>query len=209
MSRTRHLIGIVVVLALVIGACGDGSRPEADPRLGVASSDETTPDDSTTTEGTVPTPSGPCRVPTAVPEGSDADLVTLHGRISALVADAVTLSDAIANAEFGPGWAAQAPVGGAVYAMQSSLYGLVSALERMFRAAGASPAGDGWTFGDDVSLKPFAEPWTAVLRFQAATFPELVTAPDRAAAVALLDGGALCGLVDAFSDALDQVLVGS
>lgn len=217
MIRTR-VVFVVLIALVALSACGDDDAERSlQPGLGVELTDaeSTLPEGSTTLveEPTTTTvASDPCRLPNPLPEGSDTRVdprvVEAHRLVSILVDDAVGLASAISASGFGTGWADEAPVGGALYDLQVSLYELADTLQRLFRDAGATYA-DGWTFpADDLTLEPLGAPWMAVLEFQAVNLPELLAVPSRDAALALLDAGALCGLVDAFTAGLDTIAAG-
>jgi hypothetical protein len=208
--RTRFLLMVLIALASMSACADDDAERSLQPGLGVEFTDATSgPEGSTTTESTTTTLALiPCSPPRPLPDGSDPRVVEAHGLISNLAGDAVGLADAISASGFGSGWADEAPVGGALYDLQVSLYELADTLQRRFQDAGATYA-DGWSFpAGDLTLEPLGAPWMAVLEFQAVTLPELLAAPSRDAAQALLDAGALCGLVDAFTAGLDTIAAG-
>jgi hypothetical protein len=206
--RTRVLSSALVAV-VALAACGDAAVDTTGLR-GVALEDEestttTTSADTTTTTTTIP--SEPCDPPQPRPAGWDGDLLAIHAAVTDLAAKGATLDGAIRGVtDFGPGWAEPAPVGGALYAFQVGRFDLMSDLEAMFRGAGATFI-DGWSFPGDTTLAPLANAWEMALLddFRTASLSALLAASNSAEVTALLDAGAVCGMVDGFSDALDAI----
>ena len=233
----RRIVPVLAVLALLAVSCGDGGSTDANgqPRdltgtsgpdaalLGAegdtsstSEGETTTSEDTTTTteETTTTLPPALCPLPQPLPRGVvfDRGLVRLHRATAAFAESAGRLGDALkASDDFSPGWGAREPVASAFYRMQSDLYTLASLLERTYAAAGATYSpGAGWTFPDGAyPLAALAEPWAEIPGFQAVSltgFFEMATGAD---ALAFFEGGGGCGLVAAFSTAMDQAAAGS
>ena len=213
-ARARILAGTLAA-ALTLGACAEAAVDTTGLRGAALEGEESTTTTTTVAEGTTTTttiPAGPCHAPQPAPVSWEGDLLAIHGAVSGLVAAAVTLDNAIrAVGDFSPGWAEQAPVGGALYDFQVHRYELMADLEAAFLAAGAtfiSPGG--WSFPGDATLAPLAAAWEVALLddYRTDSLPALLDAATGAGATALLDAGAVCGMVDGFSDALDVISAG-
>ena len=94
--------------------------------------------------------------------------------------------------------------------MQADLYTLASLLERTYAADGATYSPEsGWAFPDGYPLAALAEPWSAIPEFQAVTLTDFFEMASQADALAFFAGGGVCGLVTAFTAAMDQAAAAS
>ncbi len=217
--RLRRTALLLTALALLVAACGDaGETATTAPReatglsagnLGVEG------DTSSTSEGETTTTlaAEPCPVPQTLPRGVSFSqgLVRLHRATTAFAESAAALRRALeATGDFSPGWGAREPVASALYRMQADLYTLASTMERTYAADGATYSEEtGWAFPDGYALATLAEPWAAIPEFQAVTltgFFEMASATD---ALAFFAGGGVCGLVAAFTAAIDEAAAAS
>jgi len=225
----RRIALTLATLALLAAACSSGGSPDIEPRdltatsgpeaLGLSSQDDTssTSGDETTTTGgestttTTTAPPAPCALPQPLPRDVELDpaLVLLHRATTALAESAVGLGRALeAAADFTPGWGAREPVASAFYRMQADLYTLASLLEQTYAEAGATYSPDtGWVFpAGPYPLAALIPPWEVIPAFQAITLTLFFEMGSQADARAYYEDGGICGLVTAFSAAMDQAV---
>ncbi len=215
----RHAALLLIVLALLAAACGDtGEGATTAPRDATGLSTQNLGvegDSSSTSEGETTTtpPDAICPVPHPLPRGVSFDegLVRMHRATSAFAESAALLGGALeAAGDFSPGWGAREPVASAVYRMQADLYTLASLLERTYAADGATYSPEsGWAFPDGYPLAALAEPWSAIPEFQAVTLTDFFEMASQADTLAFFAGGGVCGLVTAFTAAMDQAAAAS
>jgi hypothetical protein len=210
----RRIVLLLAVLALLAAACGDADEGATTaPRdatglstqnLGAEGDTSSTSDGETTTT----LPAETCPAPRPLPRGGSFDqgLVRMHRAATALAESAALLGRALeAAGDFSPGWGAREPVASAFYRMQADLYTLASLLERTYAGDGATYSPEtGWAFPDGYALAALAEPWSAIPEFQAVTLTDFFGMESSADALAFFSGGGVCGLVAAFSAAIDQ-----
>jgi hypothetical protein len=220
--RIRRFAATTVLLALIAAGCGGPGDTDATLRdtTGLSGPDvaglQTEGNDSTTSEGettataetTTTLPPEPCPVPQTLPRGVgfDQGLVRLHRATTAFAESARALRAALESAgDFSPGWGAREPVASAFYRMQADLYTLALLLERTYAADGATYSPDGgWAFPEAYPLASLADPWATIPEFQAVTLTGLFAAESAVDAAAFFEGGGICGLVAAFTAAIDQ-----
>jgi hypothetical protein len=211
----RRIALLLAALAVLAAACGDADEgltttaPRDATGLSAGNLGAET-DTSSTSEGETTTtlPAETCPLPQTLPRGGGfgPGLVRLHRAVTAFAESAAGLGRALEAAiDFSPGWGGREPVASAFYRMQADLYTLASLLERTYAADGATYSEEtGWTFPDGYALAALAEPWAAIPEFQAVALTGFFAMEAQADAIAFFEGGGVCGLVAAFTAAIDQ-----
>jgi hypothetical protein len=216
MRRITLLLAVLALLAAACGGAGEGTTTTPRDATGLSAANlGVEGDNSSTSEGetTTTTAAEICPVPHPLPRGVSfgSGLVRMHRAVTAFAESAVLLGHALeAAGDFSPGWGAREPVASAFYRMQADLYSLASMLERTYAADGATYSPEaGWAFPDGYALATLAEPWSAIPEFQAVTLTGFFELASQADALAFFAGGGVCGLVAAFTTAIDQAAAAS
>jgi len=227
----RRAVPLLFLLVLLAAACSGGDEatrettgPSEGPDTGLMTAEgdssstsggeTTTSQGDTTTTGAETTTTGPppaCALPRPLPElgSSAAPFMPLHQLVTDFAVSVNLLGDALeAATDFSPGWGAREPVASAFYRMQADLYTLALNIERTYRGDGATYApGAGWRFPiDPYPLAALAGPWEEIPTFQAVTLTGFFEMATRRDALAFFEGGGVCALATAFSEAMDQAV---
>jgi len=218
--RPCRLALLLALLTVLAAACSDAdggatTRPRDATALSVESlgaegDTSSTSDGETTTTTTSPTPA--CRAPQALPRGMTfgPGLVRLHRAATAFAESAAQLAHALEEAsDFSPGWGARSRWLRLLPHAVRPVHAGVADRARLCRRRRHLRPETGWVFPQDYALAGLAQPWQAIPAFQAVVLTGFFEMASPAEALAFFESGGICGLVTAFSTAVDQAAAAS